>query len=525
MRRRAVHAVALIAGLLLTSTLAAGLLGAPLPGTSDEDTDHAPAGGLAEQSEAAHDHDGHEHGQDPAQGPGDSGLKTQQGYDQVEPTDPTHEHALSGGDGQVPTRAEASELPHQLGSFRVVGDEGLAEMADKGYITGSGTLEDPYVIDGFRVRGDLTIRDTTKPLVVKSSYIEGQLTLNYVGSELYVHHNHIFDLRVNENVDRRADTSAGLFEENEIEFIGQLRHFGGTFRHNDVGPRPDNVVETFLSDTGPQPLPDDIVWNFDGYHLGHVHDNTVVGRVDVKLHGHFHGDCNACPSHDHADPSQFPENNTRSEGMEPGSRHSYRYHTLAFEDNKITAEETGIALRFYDEAHAGDDQTANSEPNAYLEDRHEHHTYLKIQGNRLDGGSLDLDVVNPVDDRHVRHVSETLVDLKANQVTLPEPGAGISAAYIVNTADTLTLRAEDNRYTFEQDSLPMPAGYKWLTRDGDGFATGFLFDDVEHTQVSITGTRGQGVDYGITIDHERKGLVIDAHDNDFGAEREDRHER
>lgn len=536
MRRRAIHAVILIAGLLLTSTLAAGLLGAPVPGIGDQE-EPAPAsqtGATAPQGQAPGGHT-HEHAGAPANATGnqtgeassDDGLRVIDGWDQVKAVHPVHDHALSGGEGQIPTRAEASELPHQLSSFRVVGDDGLTEMVEDGYINGAGTLEDPYVIDGFRVRGDLTVKDTTQPLVIKNSYIEGQLTLNYVGPEIYVHHNHIFDLRVNENVDRRADTSAGLFEHNEIEVIGQLRHFGGTFRDNHVGPRPDDgVVETFLSDTGPEPLPDDLVWNFDGYHRGHVHNNTVIGRVDVKLHGHFHGDCNACPNHDHADPGQFPEDNQRAEGMDPGSRHSYRFHTLAFEDNTITAKATGIALRFYDQDHAGDDQTANSEPNAYLEDLHEHHTYLRITGNELRGGSLVLDVVNPADDRHMGHVSEALVDLKRNEVTLPVPGEGERApAYTLRGAEIVTLNAQGNTYSFERDSSPMPSGYKWTTRGDEGTATGFLFEDVEFSDVLLTGTQGENADHGIIIDNQREGLAIDARDNDFGADREDRHEQ
>jgi len=64
----------------------------------------------------------------------------------------------SDREGEVPSRAQASELPHHFEEFVVRGDDGLSEMAEKGYITGNGTLSNPYVIDGFRVDEELTIR-------------------------------------------------------------------------------------------------------------------------------------------------------------------------------------------------------------------------------------------------------------------------------------------------------------------------------------------------------------------------------
>ncbi len=135
-------------------------------------------------------------------------------------------------------------------------------------------------------------------------------------------------------------------------------------------------------------------------------------------------------------------------------------------------------------------------------------------------------MVNPADDRHSHMVSEALVDLTGNTVTLPVADAGdLAAGYVVHGAQILTLRAHDNTYSFERDSSPMPAGYKWTTRDDEGEATGFLLDDVEHSEILVTGTRGHNADYGITIDNERRGLELDARDNDFGADREDRHEQ
>lgn len=530
MRTRAVHITALLAGLLLASTLAAGLMGVPLPGASPED--HAPAAAEHEPDEPAvepataeanRSEPRPEAGDRDAPGPASKDLST--AGPPAEPAVPAHEHFRAGQPGETPSRAQAGELPFQLRSFTVRGDAGLAEMDEKGYLSGSGTTEDPYIIDGFRVREDLTIRDTSQAIVIRNSYIEGQLTLNYNGPDVYVHHNHIKDLRVNENVDRRADTTAGLFEENEIAFIGQLRHFAGELRENSVGPRPDGVVTTFLSDTGERPLPDDIVWNFDGYHLASVHNNTVDGRVDVKLHGHFHGTCNACAPHDHAEEAEFPPDNQRADGLEAASHHSLRHHTLSFQDNTIRASETGVALRFYDDRHAADDQTANSEPNEYLEDRHQHNTYLRVSGNRLTGGSLLLDIVNPEDERHQDQRLDALVHLTGNSVTLQKPRDTnrLTAAYVIETAQEMRLVAHANSFVFTEQASSLPSGYKWVTQGEPGPTTGFLLDTVDTSLVSVAATEGRNANYGVTLEDASQAVQLELTANDFDASEEEVH--
>jgi hypothetical protein len=492
--------LAALGAALLVATLAVGLI--PDEAPSADETDPGTASSEAEDR----DHE--------ANGSSATTLAHQ----------PRHDHALSDREGEVPSRAQASELPHHFEEFVVRGDDGLVEMAEKGYITGNGTLSNPYVIDGFRVDEELTIEDTSRPLVVENSYIDGQLTLNFVGEEVYVHHNHVRDLRVNENVEREGPTTAGLFEHNEIDYIGQIRHFGGTFQHNDVGPRPDGVVETYLSDTGPAELDEDVVWNFDGYHGAHVHNNTVEGRVDVKLHGHFHGSCSACPAHAHQDPEDFPADTI--EGGEPRSRHSYRYHVLDVENNTIEVEGADRALRFYDEAHAGDDQTADSEPNPYLEDKHEHHAYLRVHGNDIDGGSLAFDVVNAENDRHEGLTQEARIDLTGNHLTRPAPrGAGLVPAFEAETADHATLHAEGNRFAFQRPSSPAPEGYGWVDGGDPADTTAFLFEDVNASRVQIQATEGANATYGVTLDDVRDNTPVVLEANRFDAREEDRRER
>lgn len=519
MRRRLVQASIALAGALLVASLASGIFGAEptAPDQAEETTPSAHASPIAEQEEEGPT-DGHDHDHEPNTSEGDGPKLTA--------AQPRHDFALDDGEGEVPSRAEASELPFQFEDFLVEGDEGLETMLERGYLTGSGTEEDPYVIDGFRVTDDLRIKDTSSAIVIKNSYIEGQLTLNFVGEDVHVHHNHIYDLRVNENVERDGPTTSGLFEQNEIEFIGQLRHYGGTFAHNEIGPRPDGVVDRYLSDTGPADLPDEVVWNFDGYHLAHVNNNTVIGRVDAKLHGHFHGSCVACIHHDHAEPAAFPDGNEASEDLAPDSEHSFRFHTLDFENNTIRADEQQIALRFYDENHAGDDQTANSEPNAHLEDRHEHHQYVRVASNQLDGGSLVFDIVNAEDeDRHRGLVQEALVDLVGNEVTMDKPRgqAGLLSAYVVHAADTLTLDARGNTFAFQGEDSSVPSGYRWIAEGEPGETTGFLLDTVEATTVHVTGTRGQGASYGVTLHAVDDRTTVDLEDNRFNASEEDEH--
>jgi hypothetical protein len=474
---------------------------------------------------ASDDHDhAHDHGPQPAAeanaSPEDPAPAPQLGAHQ-----PRHDHALSDREGEVPSRADASELPHHFEEFVVRGDDGLAEMADRGYVEGSGTLEDPYVIDGFRVDEDLTIADTSRPLVIENSYVEGQLTLNFAGEQVYVHHNYVEDLRVNENVDREGPTTAGLFEHNEIAYIGQLRHFGGTFQHNDVGPRPDGVAETYLSDTGPADVPENLVWNFDGYHGAHVHNNTVEGRVDVKLHGHFHGSCLACSPHAHHLEEDFPGEDDGAE--QPRSRHSYRYHVLDFENNTIEAPEADQALRFHDRAHAGDDQTAASEPNPYLEDRHEHHAYLRVHENTVRDGRLVFDVVNAENDRHAGLVQEARIDLADNELERERPRSDSSAlvtGYVVYDADTAQLHARDNAYEFLPESSSAPEGYGWAVDGELADAAGFHLHDVNASEVDVAGTQGANATYGLLLDDVRDNTPVETWDNRFDAE-EARHER
>lgn len=504
MRGRALHLVGLAT--VLVAGAAVGMLATgdpPLPTDDHEDQTRADA-------QETHEH---QRGED------ETLKEPEPSYQQ------RHEHPFPdrATDADRPTRAEASELEHQFRRFIVHGDEGLEEMRKDGHLLGNGTLQDPYVIQEFRVTDRLEIKDTTKPLVIEESYIEGQLVLNFVGPDLHVHHNHIEDLRVNENVERNERATSGLIEDNEIPYIGQLRHFSGELAHNEIGPKPNDAVSEYLSDTGVTTLPEHVTFLLDGYHQAHVHNNSIQGHTEIKLHGHYHGSCYACPPHDHADPDGFPPGNQPHEDLEPSSHHSYRYHALDFENNTIHAEDAPTALRVHDTQHAGDDQTANSEPNAHLEERHDHHQAVRIAGNTLEGSGLLLDVVNAKHERHENMTQQAAIQLEENKATLHEvPAHGFHAAYDVQQARETRLEAHGNTFVFEEDDslFPEPVGSSQTSE-----TTGILLEALNASTVWINETRGQGSHYGVTESHITPDTRIGLTDNQFDARKEDHHER
>jgi hypothetical protein len=416
----------------------------------------------------------------------------------------------------IPDANDAPALPLQFQNVRVTGDKGFEDLVKEGYLVGHGTADDPYVMEGYRVRDTLEVRDTTKALVIRGSLVEGQLKLNYNGDLVHVHHNRVRDLRVNENVERHAPTTGGLFEHNAIAVIGQLRHFGGEFASNDIGPRPEGAIADALGDAGAESIPADRVWNFDGYHLAWAHDNDVLGRVDVKLHGHYHGSCASCGAHNHAEEEEHD-----AHGMEVD--HTERWHTLTFERNSIRVTQ-GDGLRFYDRAHAGDDRTANSEPDEHLELAHAHHTLLRVLSNRVEGGPLRFDVVDAEDERHHDHDQAATVELEGNDVRLPLARRTLVApapvaAYEVDRALGLLLLADHNRFAFEESTSALPKGQRDLLEPAAESAA-FAFRTAEGRAV-IQGTQGEGARYGVAL--AQAPLDIELHDNAFHAQEDVHH--
>jgi hypothetical protein len=414
------------AALAALVVLAAGASAVVLPAT--QPTAQAPD--HSSDASASHTHGGHDHGTH-AHGPGEphppaapsahpSPAHASSGHGGWSGAAPGSRdtYAWSPPEGAVPD-ADDPGL-RRLRSLDARTDRGLAELAAQGWIQGRGTREAPYLIEGLRVARDLTIADTAAHVIVRNNAVLGQLTLNWNGQAIHVHHNRITDLRVNENVAREGDVTGGLVERNVIGFVGQLRHYSGEFRENRIGPKPAGPFEAALGDSGLEVVPEQEVWNFDGFHGADVHHNVVQGLVDIKLHGHHHGSAFDALPHEHAS----------SHGQAHGVDHQVRFHALGFHHNTITVQE-GPALVYRDTPHAGDDRTAASETNPELELPHVHRTSVALEDNRLTGGGLVVRVFSSQDERHVGGDAGTLRIVR-NVLTFhapegPVPGAPLLA--------------------------------------------------------------------------------------------------
>ena len=372
-----------------------------------------------------------------------------------------HDHPFELETDLLPTKDAAQGFTKKYSRFIAKGNGGLEKLRNEGHLAGNGSLDNPYVLEDFYVDGELSFTSTDKAVVVREGYVNGQFKLNYIGSAVYVHHVYAQDLRVNENVKRDGPNTGGLFHDNKFAFVGQIRHFVGEFMQNEVRPRPQNAIQEYAGDAGIAKVAPGIVFNFDGFHGADVHHNLFLGQVDVKLHGHNHADCFVCPIHNHDDESEFPGHEHHEPAPDLGfrSRHSLRYVSLLFRDNEIRVP-GGVALRYNDRNHAGDDRTANSEPNEYLKDPHLHFQDVTIRDNKLVGGSLQIDVFNAADEKHpvqnkgILRLWDNEVDVRYERQfrvsPTQDPEPGILFGIHVRLVDGLELVARGNTVRFTE---------------------------------------------------------------------------
>ncbi|MEA3143361.1 MAG: hypothetical protein QOG31_685 [Thermoplasmata archaeon] len=362
---------ALLAGLL---TVAGAAVAGSIPGPAGQILDdvlghHAPAAG-ADEAAVHHGMAGDAH-------------DAQLGMERLR---------FAPAEGRTPTAQDAKSLQQKSG-ITIRSDKDFTPAA--GVRSGSGTLADPYVISGYAISGSLYLGDTDACVVIAGNYLDGELALNWNGNCVHVHHNFIRDLRVNENVQRTGYDTGGLIELNQINYVGQIRHYDGEFRNNVVGPREDAKLPFGVFADPENLLPfakDTRVLNVDGFNQGYFHHNTITGSVDLKLHGHHHSTgFLATHSHYHGD------NATRMAMMQHD--HTDRWESVRFEDNKVI-DPAGYGLRYTDEAHAGDDRTAPSETTKSLSEDHQHHTKVSIARNALVGAGIWVDVFNADDKLH-----------------------------------------------------------------------------------------------------------------------------
>lgn len=392
--------VLFLAGALVVGIPAAVLSGSDDPGSTAAEPATAEAGPV-DGDPAGHGQadtrDGHAHTPMPNRQEGTSAD-----------SEPTWRYRTSWPEatGQIPDGPEGLNQIHHL---VIEGEPDPDRLREEHGIelVGDGTLEAPYVLEGLHVSGELELIDTVDHWVLRENHVDGTLRLNWNGDKVHVHHNHIRDLRVNENVERVELATAGLIEENEISIVGQIRHFDGVFTHNKVGPVPEGIFDPLITDAGelmPVPFRENLAMNIDGFDGGEFVENAIKGAVDMQLHGHHHASCFGCFSHNHGDDDDAREKD-----------HSVRYHMGAFRANTVHAD-AGPAFRYQDTRHSGDDETATSETWEELESDHVHHTYVIVEGNELQGGPLVVDIFNADDPDHPSTNPGELV-LKNNTVS------------------------------------------------------------------------------------------------------------
>ncbi len=257
----------------------------------------------------------------------------------------------------------------------------------------------------------------------------GQLVLDWNGQCLHVYNNVINDLRVNQNNDRTGFATGGILENNRIFTIGQIRHYDGIFRDNEVGNRAH--LYSLIDPNITAPTNDQSV-NNDGANQGWYFDNVIYGQVDLDFHGHhhsagffapeshFHGsvyreaymvntdgsckfthdDLMPMPGHHqmHESDNDFevlgetiidgPDN----EPCLPHHDHGKRWTSVFFNDNVII-DPNGLGLRFEDENHRADDEQANSENMRELKKPHFHQKWVQVENNTV-VGKIFIDVLN-----------------------------------------------------------------------------------------------------------------------------------
>ena len=215
-------------------------------------------------------------------------------------------------------------------------------------------------------------------------------------------------------VDRHA--TGGRIANNTFGIVGQLRHFDGVFEDNLVKGDTSLFGEVFSNQAV----------QFDGFHGSRFRNNTIYGFVDVKLHGHHHGSGFQEGSHYHGAEAEKEEADAHAMHG-PDVDHTKRYHEVFITNNKIFADGM-YALRYTDQAHAGDDRTAPSETNPDLNKSHTHFTRVHLVGNKLTGAGLMVDIFNADDERHIG-TQTGLVDIRDNVITLEREGF----RYVVRT--------------------------------------------------------------------------------------------
>lgn len=499
---------------ILATTIASALVVASVAGVALWDSDDAPDLAAAFSTDAGSQAGSHagadeariEHGH-----AGDGPRAGQVGMER--PSWPEAE-------GKTPTAQDAQSM-EQVSSITIREDSDFTPAT--GVRGGNGTLDDPYIISGYYVTGDLYIADTDACFIVRENYIGGQLTLNWNGQCVWAHHNYIDDLRVNENVRRTGYATGGLIELNKIEFIGQIRHYDGEFRHNLVGPRDADSMFDEVLETTPLLAPDLLVANVDGFNQGLFHHNTFHGSVDLDLHGHHHGTGFFAPhSHYHG--------SNETMGMEHD--HTLRWTSVKFVDNKVIDPE-GYGLRYEDRNHAGDDRTANSEDEEMLEEPHRHWTHIEIARNEIVDAGIWVDVFNADDERHydrnpgTLEIVDNVIDYKPVQdehllglLYFGGGGPSVPTGLMIETAKEVELIVTGNRLSFtpneEAEDPTNPDLFATLGGQQEPEPAAIRLGEIKDAWMKLRDNTFDGFYYGIHAQDFAEDVAWDVSDNQYG---------
>ncbi|MEA3191006.1 MAG: hypothetical protein QOD77_1588 [Thermoplasmata archaeon] len=411
--------------------------------------------------------------------------------------------------GTIPT-ADAAKSLEEASFLQIDSDKGF--NPSNGVRGGTGTLADPYVISGYHVTGDLYIADTDACFEVRENYLDGQLSLNWNSQCVFVHHNFIRDLRVNENIPRLGQPTGGLIELNKIAFVGQIRHYDGEFRHNEVGPfTPRDIFDGLqkVFEENPFPFEENTrVMNIDGWNQALFHHNRFVGSIDLQIHGHHHGTgFLATHSHYHGDDEAR---------MTHEEDHTDRWQSVVFADNDIV-DPKGYGLRYTDENHAGDDRTASSESTEMLEKEHVHHTWAQILRNKVDGAGILVDIFNADDELHTSR-NPGWLSILDNAVTMVERKPGLlgnvffGPLYDQNTgirvwaAKEARIDVRGNTLSFQSAPAtddPVATLSDMINQAAPFFAadqtapTAIHLDRLALANVTVAGNKATGFEYGV----------------------------
>jgi len=230
----------------------------------------------------------------------------------------------------------------------------------------------------------------------------GRMILDWNGQCVHAYHNVVEDLRVNRNNPRTGYVTGGLIEDNRFYTIGQIRHYDGEFRENEVGDRAILYAMVPGDPRHGEAPPSERAINNDGANQGWFHHNLVYGSVDLDFHGHHHGPgFTSRESHYHGGDfdDAYMVNGTSGKPVlgpdgHPLAHHDHhkRWTSVRFEDNTVI-DPLGYGVRYEDQNHAGDDRSANSEDMDHLDHPHFHRTWVQIERNTI-VGSLWVDVFN-----------------------------------------------------------------------------------------------------------------------------------